>query len=55
MEEIRAQMSTIEDPRHPSYVKYALADILIIIMCGVLCELDTPGDLVVMQKAKRIF
>ena len=40
MEEIRAQMSTIEDPRHPSYVKYALTDILIIIMCGVLCGLD---------------
>ena len=48
-------MPMIENPRHPSYAKYALTDILIIIMCGVLCELDTPGDLVVMQKAKRIF
>ena len=55
MEEIRAQMSTIEDPRHPSYVKYALADILIIIMCGVLCGLDTLGDLVVYAKSKADF
>ena len=55
MEEIRAQMSTIEDPRHPSYVKYALADILIIIMCGVLCGLDTLGDLMVYAKSKADF
>ena len=51
-------MSTIEDPRHPSYVKYALADILIIIMCGmcgVLCGLDTLGDLVVYAKSKADF
>ncbi len=55
MEEIRAQMPTIEDPRHPSYVKYALADILIIIMCGVLCGLDTLGDLVIYAKSKSDF
>ena len=55
MEEIRAQMSTIEEPRHPSYVKYALEDILIIIMCGVLCGLDTLGDLVVYAKSKADF
>jgi hypothetical protein len=55
MEEIRAQMPTIEAPRHPSYVKYALADILIIIMCGVLCGLDTLGDLVVYAKSKADF
>ena len=36
MEEIREQMSAIEDPRHQSYIKYPLADILIIIMCAVL-------------------
>ena len=45
MEEIREQMSEIEDPRHQSYVKYPLADILIIIMCAVLSRLDTLGDL----------
>ena len=48
-------MLKIEDPRHPSYVKHALADILIIIMCGVLCGLDTLGDLVVYAKSAGDF
>ena len=48
-------MSKIEDQRHPSYVKYPLADILIIVMCAVLCGLDTLGDLVVYAKNKKDF
>ena len=55
MEEIRDRMLKIEDPRHPSYVKYALVDILIIIMCGVLCGLDTLEDLVVYAKSAADF
>lgn len=55
MEEIRARMSTIEDPRHQSYVKYPLSDILIIIMCAVLSGLDTLGDLVIYAKNKEEF
>lgn len=55
MEEIRARMAAIEDPRHQSYVKYPLADILIIIMCSVLCGLDTLGDLVIYAKNKEEF
>lgn len=55
MEEIRARMEEIEDTRHPSYVKYSLADILIIVMCAVLCGLDTLGDLVVYAKSKEEF
>ncbi len=55
MEEIRARMSAIKDPRHQSYVKYALGDILIIIMCAVLCGLDTLGDLVIYAKNKEEF
>ena len=55
MEEIRARMSGIEDPRHQSYVKYPLADILIIIMCAVLCGLDTLGDLVIYAKNREEF
>ena len=55
MEELWKKMSEIEDPRHPSYVKYALADILIIVMCGVLSGLDTLGDLVIYAKSKREF
>lgn len=55
MEEIRERMSEIKDPRHQSYVKYPLADILIIIMCAVLCGLDTLGDLVVFAKNRKEF
>ena len=45
MDEIRARISTISDPRHASYIKHQLSDILLIIMCGVLSGLDTLGDL----------
>lgn len=55
MEEIRAKLAGIEDPRHQSYVKYPLADILIIIMCAVLCGLDTLGDLVIYAKNRKEF
>lgn len=55
MEELREKMTEIEDPRHPSYVKYSLADILIIVMCGVLSGLDTLGDLVIYAKSKEGF
>lgn len=55
MEEIKEQLSQIEDPRHQSYVKYPLADILTIIVCAVLCGLDTLGDLVIYAKNKEEF
>ncbi|MBD5150584.1 MAG: ISAs1 family transposase [Oscillibacter sp.] len=55
MEEIRARLSEIEDQRHPSYVKYPLAEILIIVMCAVLCGLDTLGDLVIYAKNRKEF
>lgn len=55
MEELRERMSEIEDPRYPSYVKYSLADILIIVMCGVLSGLDTLSDLVIYAKSKKEF
>ena len=55
MGEIKARMSAIEDPRHQSYVKYSLADILIIIMCAVLCGSDTLGDLVIYAKSRGEF
>lgn len=48
-------MSKIEDPRHASYVKYPLADILIIVMCAVLCGIDTLGDLVIYAENKQEF
>lgn len=52
MEGIRDRMSKTEGP---SYVKYALADSLIIMMCGVLCGLDAPEDLVVCARSKVDF
>ena len=55
MEEIRERLNEIEDPRHQSYVKYPLTDILIIVMCAVLCGLDTLGDLVIYAKSKEEF
>jgi len=55
MDEIRARLSAIEDQRHPSYVKYPLSDILIIVMCAVLCGLDTLGDLVIYAKNRKEF
>ncbi len=55
MEKIRERMSEIKDSRHPSYVKYPLADILMIIMCAVLSGLDTLGDFVIYAKSKKEF
>lgn len=55
MKDVIERILAIEDPRHPSYVKYPLADILIIIMCAVLCGLDTLGDLVIFAKSKEEF
>lgn len=55
MDDIRKMLEEIEDPRHQSYVKHALSDILIVIMCGVLCGLDTLGELTVFAKNKSEF
>lgn len=55
MDEVRARMATISDPRHASYIKHQLSDILLIIMCGVLSGLDTLGDLALYANEKREF
>lgn len=55
MEEIRERLGEIEDPRHQSYVKHQLVDILLIVMCAVLCGLDTLGDLVIYAENKKEF
>ena len=46
-EYIREKFSSIEDPRHPSYVEHNLVDILIIIMSGVMCGLDGLAEIMV--------
>ena len=37
----------IEDTRHQSYIKHRLCDILVMIMCAVLCGLDDLGTVMV--------
>ena len=50
MEEIRARMAAIEDPRHQSYVEYTLADILMTI--DVLHSwFGTTGEVVSVDEA----
>ena len=50
----RPGISEIEYKRHPSDVKYPL-DIFIIVICAVLCRLDTWGDLVIYTKSRKDF
>ncbi len=45
MKEIRAHFMGIEDPRHSGYIKHQLADVLVMILCGVLCGMDTLENL----------
>ena len=45
----------IADNRHPSYVKHRLQDILVMIMCAVLCGLDELGAVVVYIQNKADF
>ena len=54
-EYIREKFSRIEDQRHPSYVEHKLADILIIIMSGVLCGLDGLAEIMVHAENRAEF
>ena len=45
----------IEDTRHQSYVKHRLQDILVMIMCAVLCGLDELGAVMVYIQNKAEF
>jgi hypothetical protein len=51
----KEKFETIEDPRHQSYVEHELSDILIIIMCGALCGLDTLSGLVIYAEGRSAF
>lgn len=51
MQEIAKKLSEIEDVRHSSYIKYKLGDVLVIILCGVLCGLDSLEDLHIFAKS----
>ena len=45
----------IKDTRFRSYVKHRLIDVLILVMCGVLCGLDELQDIVTYGKENLIF
>lgn len=45
----------IEDPRHQGYVKHKLCDILVIVMCAVLCGLDELCSIVTFAENKASF
>lgn len=55
MKNMQASFGVIEDPRHPSYVAHKLADVLSIVMCAVLCGLDTLGDIVIYAENNKNF
>jgi hypothetical protein len=52
---VKERFGTIEDPRHQSYIEHNLAEILIIVMCGVLCGLYGLGELVIYAESKILF
>lgn len=45
----------IEDPRHQGYVKHKLSDILLIVMCAVLCGMDQLCDVMAYAQNKADF
>lgn len=55
MKNKQARFGVIEDPHHPSYVSHILADVLSIMMCAVLCGLDTLGDIVIYAENNKDF
>ena len=55
MEKIRAEFDKISDLRHQGYVEHKLTDVLIIVMCAVLCGLDKLGGIVLYAQKRTQF
>jgi len=55
MDYIKKKFNEIEDPRHESYVTHKMSDILIIIMCSVMCGLDGLAELVTFSEKRAEF
>ena len=56
MDYIKEKFAVVEDKRHQSYVEHNLVDVLIIIMCSVLCGLDGLAELTLFaQKRAKFF
>jgi predicted transposase YbfD/YdcC len=53
MDEIREKLGIIEDTRHPGYVKHDLVDVLIVVMCAVMCGLDELGDILLFGQNRQ--
>ena len=47
--------AVIEDPRHQGYVKHKLSDILVIVMCAVICGMDELGTLMTFAENMKEF
>ena len=55
MKEIREKFEEITDERQTGYIKHKLSDILILVMCGILCGLRTLEEIVSYGKNKGEF
>jgi len=55
MDYIRKKFTEIKDTRHPSYVEHPLSDVLIIVMCSVLCGLDSLAGIVILAEKRAKF
>ena len=52
---MQERFAIIEDPRHQGYIKHKLSDILVIVMCAVLCGLDELCDIMTFAENKSNF
>ena len=55
MDKIREMFEEIDDLRHQGYVEHKLSDVLIIVMCAVLCGLDELGDILLFAQNRLKF
>lgn len=52
---MHSTFAIVEDPRHQSYIIHRLEDILTIVMCAVLCGMDTLGAIMSFAKNRADF
>lgn len=52
---MQGYFAIIDDPRHDSYVKHNLGDILTVVLCAVMCGMDTLGGVVAYGQNKEAF
>jgi hypothetical protein len=50
MHSVCKKLASIEDPRNQSYITHKLIDILIIVMCAVLCGISNLEEIVLYSK-----